>query len=100
MMRKGVIVRHLLLPDALENAKAVVRYVYEKYKDQVFLSLMNQYTPLKYVEAFPEINRAVTEEEYECLVDYAIELGVENGFVQEGETAEESFIPAFDYEGL
>lgn len=100
MMKKGVIVRHLLLPGYLENAKAVVKYVYETYGDSLFLSLMNQYTPLPQVEAFPELNRKVTEEEYEELVDYAIEIGVENGFIQEGETAEESFIPAFDCEGL
>ena len=99
MMQKGIIVRHLLLPGQLENAKAVVSYVYKTYGDQVFLSLMNQYTPLPHVEKWPEINRRVTEEEYEELVDYAIELGVENGFVQEGETAEESFIPEFDNEG-
>lgn len=100
MMTKGVIVRNLLLPDQLENSKAVVKYVYETYGNQVFLSLMNQYTPLPHVKAWPELNRRVTEAEYEELVDFAIELGVENGFVQEGETAEENFIPAFDYEGL
>lgn len=60
---------------------------------------MNQYTPLPHVEKWPELNRKVTSEEYDKLVDYAIALGVENGFVQEGETAEESFIPAFDGEG-
>lgn len=100
IMMKGIIVRHLLLPGYLDNAKAIVKYVFETYEDKVFLSLMNQYTPLPQVEAFPEINRKVTEEEYEELVDYAIEIGVENGFIQEGETAEESFIPAFDYEGI
>ena len=100
IMQKGVIVRHLLLPGYLENAKAVVRYVYETYKDQVFLSLMNQYTPLPQVESYPEINRRVTEEEYEELVNYAIDIGVENGFIQEGETAEESFIPEFNNEGV
>jgi putative pyruvate formate lyase activating enzyme len=84
----------------MENAKEVVRYVYETYHDEVFLSLMNQYTPLPQVEGFPEINRKVTEEEYDELVDYAIEIGVESGFIQEGETAEESFIPAFDNEGI
>ncbi len=99
MMMRGIIVRHLLLPGCLENAKAVVKYVYEMYGDQVFLSLMNQYTPLPHVAKWPEIDRRVTEEEYETLVDYAIELGVENGFIQEGETAEESFIPEFDEEG-
>lgn len=100
MMRKGVIVRHLLLPGYVKNAKAVVQYVYETYGDSVFLSLMNQYTPLPQVEKFPEINRRVTEEEYEELVDFAIEIGVENGFIQEGETAKESFIPEFNNEGI
>ena len=60
---------------------------------------MNQYTPLVQVEHIPELNRKVTEKEYEELVDYAIDLGVENGFIQEGETAQESFIPAFEGEG-
>ena len=77
----------------------MVQYVYETYGDSVFLSLMNQYTPLPQVEAYPEINRCVTEEEYDELVDFAIEIGVENGFIQEGETAKESFIPAFNEEG-
>jgi putative pyruvate formate lyase activating enzyme len=99
MMQKGVIVRHLLLPGQVQNAKDVVKYVYETYGNQVFLSLMNQYTPLSHVKAWPELDRKVTEEEYEALIDYAIELGVENGFIQEGETAEESFIPSFEGEG-
>lgn len=99
IMQKGVIVRHLLLPGQLQNGKDVVKYVYETYGDQVFLSLMNQYTPLPHVAKWPELNFKVTEEEYEELVDYAIDLGVENGFIQEGETAQESFIPAFEGEG-
>ena len=99
MMKRGIIVRHLLLPGQMKNAKDVVQYVYETYGDQVFLSLMNQYTPLPHVEKYPELNRRITEEEYDELVDYAIELGVENGFIQEGETAEESFIPEFNEEG-
>jgi len=99
MMRKGVIVRHLLLPGQVQNGKDVVKYVYETYGDRVFLSLMNQYTPLPHVKTYPEINKKITEEEYEELVEYAIEIGVENGFIQEGDTAEESFIPSFDDEG-
>ena len=100
MMKKGVIVRHLLLPGHLKNAEAVVKYVYETYGNRVYLSLMNQYTPLPGMEKWPEINRKVTRREYDCLLDYAVELGVENGFIQEGGTAEESFIPAFDCEGI
>ena len=100
MMKKGVIVRHLLLPGHLKNAEAVVKYVYETYGNRVYLSLMNQYTPLPGMEKWPEINRKVTRREYNRLLDYAVELGVENGFIQEGGTAEESFIPAFDCEGI
>lgn len=100
LMKKGVIVRHLLLPGQLEDSKAIIRYLYETWGDQIYISIMNQYTPCNELPDYPELQRKVTEEEYEALIDYAIELGVEQGFIQEGETAEESFIPAFDYEGL
>ena len=100
MMKKGVIVRHLMLPGGIKDSKAVVKYLYETYGDQIYISLMNQYTPLPHVEEYPEINRKVKKFEYDRLVGYAISLGVENGFIQEGETAEESFIPAFTNEGV
>ena len=100
MLVRGTVVRHLLLPGCLEDSKAVIRYLYETYGDTIYISIMNQYTPLPHVSRWPEIDRRVTEEEYDTLVDYAIELGVENGFIQEGETAQESFIPAFDIEGV
>ena len=100
IMEKGVIVRHLLLPGGIKDSKAVVKYLYETYGNQIFVSLMNQYTPLPHVTDYPEINRKLKKFEYDSLVDYAIALGVENGFIQEGETAEESFIPAFTNEGV
>ena len=100
MMKKGMIIRHLLLPGCADDSKAVLKFLYETFGDSVFISIMNQYTPLPHVKDYPELNRGITSEEYEELVDYAIELGIENGFVQEGETAEESFIPAFDGEGV
>jgi len=100
MMKKGMIVRHLLLPGCKDDSKAVLEYLYKTFGDSIFISIMNQYTPLSHVEKYPELNRNVTEEEYEEVVDFAIELGIENGFIQEGETAEESFIPAFDGEGV
>ncbi len=101
LLRRGTIVRHLLLPGQLKGAKSVVRYVYRNYGDTVILSLMNQYTPLPQVhERFPELGRRVSDYEYDKLVSYALDLGVENAYIQEGETASESFIPAFDYEGL
>ena len=99
-MKKGVIVRHLVLPGNTKDSKEVVKYLYDTYKDDIYISIMNQYTPLKNVREFPELNRKVTEEEYDSVVDYAIDIGVNNGFIQEGETAKESYIPDFDYEGI
>ena len=100
IMIKGVIVRHLMLPGGIRDSKAVVKYLYETYGDQIYISLMNQYTPLPHVAEYSEINRKLKKFEYNRLVDYAISIGVENGFIQEGETAEESFIPAFTNEGV
>ena len=100
MIQKGIIVRHLVLPGCTEDSKAVIRYLYETYGDHIFISIMNQYTPLPHVASYPEINRKVTEAEYDEVVDFAIDLGVEQGFIQEGDTAEESFIPEFDFTGL
>ena len=100
IMIKGVIVRHLMLPGGIKDSKAVVKYLYETYGNQIYVSLMNQYTPLPHVADYPEIDRKLKKFEYDRLVDYAISLGVENGFIQEGETAEESFIPAFTNEGV
>lgn len=102
IMTKGVIVRHLLLPGQVSEAKRIVRYLYETYGDRIYMSLMNQYTPLDSLDVsrYPELNRRVTRKEYDKLVDYAIALGVEQAFIQEGETAGESFIPSFTLEGL
>ena len=100
LLVKGIVVRHLLLPGCTEDSKAVIQYLHATYGDNIFISIMNQYTPLPHVAAFPEINRKVTPAEYDEVVDYAIDLGVENGFIQEGDTAEESFIPEFDFTGL
>ncbi|EOS74414.1 MAG: radical SAM protein [Lachnospiraceae bacterium] len=103
MMKKGVIVRHLLLPGHKKNAKDVMHYVYETYGKQVYISLMSQYTPfdrLKSKPEYKELCRKVTKREYQAVVNYIIELGVENAFIQEGDVAKESFIPEFDGEGV
>lgn len=100
MMRRGMIIRHLMLPGCLEDSKQVVTYLYHTFGDAVYLSLMNQYTPLPQVVGYPELNRRIFSEEYAELVDYAVELGVVNGFTQEEGTASESFIPEFDCFGV
>lgn len=109
----GVVVRHLMLPGALEDSKRVVRLVHERFGDAVLLSLMNQYTPVLADAAdagderaaaalgrCPELARRVPDEEYERLLDYADSLGVEDYFWQQGGAAEESFIPPFDLTGV
>lgn len=100
MMQKGVIVRHLMLPGYLQDSKNVIRYLYETYSDKIYISIMNQYTPLTQIVKFPELNRKVSKVAYKKLVAYAMDLGIQNGFIQEGETALESFIPEFNNEGV
>lgn len=99
-MKSGVLVRHLLLPGAIRNAKAVVQYLYETYGNQIYISLMNQYTPCGDLHRYPVLQKKVSKRAYNRLVDYALELGVEQAFIQEGETADESFIPPFTNEGV
>ena len=100
LMKKGVIVRHLLLPGHVKDSKAVLNYLYTTYRDQIFISIMSQYTPMPQIAACPELNRRVTRREYNRLLDSAMELGIENGFFQEGDPVGESFIPAFNGEGI
>ena len=101
IMTKGVIVRHLMLPGQLSDSKAVIKYLYETYGDNIYISIMSQYTPMEGIgEQFPELAAKVRRKEYDKLVDYAIDIGITNGFIQDGETADESFIPVFDTEGI
>lgn len=94
----ALIVRHLVLPSNTENSKKVIKYLYDTYGDDICLSIMSQYTPMPQndgIDAFPELLRKVTKREYEKVVDYAINLGVKNAYIQEGDVAKESFIPEF-----
>lgn len=99
LIQKGVIVRQLLLPGHVNDAKAVLKYLYDTYHDHVYISMMSQFTPIA-LKDYPEINRTVTRREYERLVDYALKIGITNAFIQEGDVAKDSFIPAFDCEGV
>ena len=100
IMKKGVIVRHLILPGYTKESRNVIKYLYDTYKNDIYISIMNQYTPLEHVKPYKELCRKVTKKEYDKVVDYAIDIGVTNAFIQEGGTAKESFIPEFDFTGL
>ena len=99
-MKKGIIVRHLVLPGHTDDSKKVLRWLWENFGDKIWISIMNQYTPLCSEEKFPELSRKVSDEEYDEVVDFAVSLGIENAFVQDGEAVSESFIPPFDLEGV
>ena len=100
IMKRGVIVRHLMLPGHLDDTKNVLRFLHENYGDSIWISIMNQYTPLCSDERFPELSRTVSDEEYNEAIDFACDIGIENAFVQEGGTVGESFIPPFDLSGV
>lgn len=105
LMKRGLIVRHLLLPGQAGDSKRILRYLHDTYGNDIYVSIMNQYTPLAHLTQLPEpdrsmLQRTVTAAEYARVLDFADRIGIENGFFQEGKTAEESFIPEFDGEGL
>ena len=103
IMERGVIVRHMLLPGHIGESKRILRFLHERYGDDIYISIMSQYTPMPHImkdDRFPELKQKVDRDEYDRLVDFAMRIGIENAFVQEGDVSSESFIPAFDCEGV
>ncbi len=95
IMKSGVIVRHLVLPDHTDDSKAVIKYLFDTYGDSIYISIMNQSTPVCDTP-FDALGRSVTDGEYNEVVAFAEKIGVRNAFVQEGGTVSESFIPDFE----
>ena len=100
LMKRGVIVRHMVLPGNIQNSKDVLEFLYQKYGNRIYYSIMSQYTPMPHMADHPLLRRKVTKREYERVVEFALTLGIENGFIQDGEVAKDSFIPAFDGSGV
>lgn len=96
LLKRGVIVRILILPEHIEDAKKIISYLYQTYQDTIILSIMNQYTPVVNNKSYKNLNRKVSEEEYQEVITFAEDLGITYAFIQEGETQSESFIPHFD----
>ena len=95
LLIKGLIVRVLVLPGHIDDSKKIIEYLYKTYKDEIIISIMNQYTPV-YKCKYDNLNRKLTKEEYDEVVEFASDLGVINAFIQEGDTAKDSFIPDFN----
>ena len=103
LLRRGLVIRHLILPGCVENSLRVIRYIAERFRPgEVMFSLMRQYLPCGAVsdKRFPELNRRVTDEEYEEVEQALFDSGIEDGFVQEADSARNEFIPAFDFTGV
>lgn len=100
ILTKGVIVRHMMIPELLDDSKKIIHYLVDNYNDDIFISIMNQYTPTNNLTNYQEINQTVDDKDYDELINYAIDLGIKNGFMQEGETQKTSFIPEFDTTGV
>lgn len=98
-LRRGVLIRHLVLPGHMEDSKKIMEYLYNKYQNNVIVSLMNQYTPIRKLE-YPNLNHKVSSREYNNLIDYAYDLGFRNCFVQDEESQNTSFIPSFKGDSL
>ena len=101
LIKKGTIIRHMLMPGGLLESKLILRKLYEEYMDDVYFSIMSQYTPIaEQLKQYPEIDKTVSEREYDELIEYALSIGIKNAWMQEGGVAKESFIPAFDLRGV
>lgn len=99
IIKKGVIIRHLVLPNHINDSKKIIDYLYNEYQDNIFLSIMNQYTPNKEVKN-SDLKSKLSNSDYNKIIDYAISIGVNNAFCQIDGTVSESFIPNFNYEGV
>lgn len=96
LIKQGVIVRHLILPLNTNDSKRIIDW-FLPFKDKATLSLMSQYTPFGEIENFPELKRKITKREYDTVVDYAISLGISDMFVQDGKSADKTYIPKWDF---
>lgn len=99
MIKKGVIIRHLILPGHTNESIKVLEFIKENYPG-ILVSLMCQYTPCGRAEEFPEINRKITKREYEKVSSAMFDLGFEDGFLQEIKSAGKKYIPDFDLTGI
>lgn len=99
IIKKGVIVRHLILPGYKEDSKKIIKYLYETYQDKIYISIMNQYTPNDEIND-SNLKEKLSDSDYNDIILYAYNLGITNAFCQIGETASDSFIPHFNFEGI
>ncbi|MDI3528688.1 MAG: putative pyruvate formate lyase activating enzyme [Thermoanaerobacter sp.] len=100
ILKKGLVIRHLIMPGCVEDTKKILLWIKENLPKEIYVSLMSQYTPYYQAQKYPEINRKITPKEYDEAINFFFDIGLENGLIQEMESASEDYIPDFDLEGL
>lgn len=97
---KGIIIRHLMLPGLLFDSKKILDKIYSVFQDNVYISIMNQYTPMFNASKYPEIDKSLNPKHYDSLIDYASSIGITKGFIQESGTNSTAYVPNFNFEGI
>lgn len=100
LMKKGVLIRHMVMPDLTDDTKNILRWIRDKLGKEAYVSLMCQYTPMYNADKFEEINRKLDDWEYEYIIDFFFKLGLENGFMQDYSSATADYVPIFDLSGV
>lgn len=100
LIKKGMIIRHLILPGMAKQSIKILDWIKANLPGDILISLMSQYTPYYKAEKHPEINRRITRYEYDMVVNHCIKIGLDNGYIQERDSAEEEYIPDFNLEGV
>ncbi len=100
LMKKGVIIRHLILPKHTSDSIKIMDEISKRFKDSVLVSLMGQYTPIRHFDRYPELNNKITPLEYKRVLHYMSTIGLTNGFCQELDSSTTAYIPNFDLEGI
>jgi putative pyruvate formate lyase activating enzyme len=100
IIKKGVIIRHMMLPGLLFDSKRIIDFIYNTFGDSVYVSIMNQYTPMHKAALYSEINKPLNPKHYDSLIDYAVSIGIKNGFIQDSGTSSEAYVPYFNLEGV
>lgn len=100
LLQRGLIIRHLMLPGLLFDTKKVLDHIMETYGDSVYVSIMNQYTPMHRAAQYPEINKKLNKRHYESIIQYCLDSGIHNAFIQDTGTATEDYVPDFNLSGV
>ncbi|EJO5347493.1 radical SAM protein [Clostridium botulinum] len=100
IIEKGIIIRHLMLPGLLFDTKKIIDSIFKEFNHKVYISIMNQYTPMRSICNFKELNKNLNPKHYDAIIEYCLTLGIKNAFIQESSSSSQKFIPNFDLTGI